>query len=278
MNCIFPYPGGKSRYASWIIENFPDHDCFVEVFGGSASVILNKPRSTVEVYNDLDNDLVHFFRVLRERGDELQEWLRNVPYSRDVYERWATAYYDGHRPDDDIERAGRFFYLRYTQFSGKYTSKSGFCFSAHPDGYTARQFPSAREDLTEFRDRFSGVHIENLDYGELIERYDRERTLFYLDPPYPDAGDALYSHDGEFDHGRFFDTVSAIEGKWIVSYGDVYPEEFDEYRTVERDQRYTMDNDEKRATERLFMNYDPDETSFAGADQANLDTFAGADD
>nr|WP_284010312.1 DNA adenine methylase [Halomicroarcula sp. YJ-61-S] len=83
-DAVFPFPGGKSRLASWILQEVPEHECFVEVFGGAAGVLVNKDteRSTVEVYNDLDEDLVHFFEVLREQPDELVEWLSAVPYSR----------------------------------------------------------------------------------------------------------------------------------------------------------------------------------------------------
>lgn len=122
----FPYPGNKSRHSDWIISHLPEHECYVEPFGGAAGVLFNKPRSKVEVYNDLDGDIVHFFEVLRDRPEELQAWLERVPYARQLHEEWATAYYDGYRPDDDIERAGRWFFLRYSQFGGLYEPGKGF--------------------------------------------------------------------------------------------------------------------------------------------------------
>ena len=102
--------GGKTTYVEEILAHFPEHRRYVEPFGGSAAVLLNKLRSYIEVYNDLDDDVVQFFRVLRNRREELQQWLARAPFSRSVYETWVREHYNGHRPDDEIERAGRWFY------------------------------------------------------------------------------------------------------------------------------------------------------------------------
>ncbi|WP_066415436.1 DNA adenine methylase [Halorubrum aethiopicum] len=126
-DAVFPYPGGKSRFASWILEQVPEHVCFVEVFGGAAGVLANKDPDTsdVEVYNDRDGDLVQFFEVLRDRSEELIEWLDRTPYSRELHDEWAHKFFHGYRPSDPIERAGQFFYLRYTQWGGKYDGFAG---------------------------------------------------------------------------------------------------------------------------------------------------------
>ncbi len=87
-DAVFPFPGGKSRFASWILDQTPEHTCFVEVFGGAARVLANEDSDTsdVEVYNDRDGDLVQFFEVLRDRTEELVEWLDRTPYSREIYD------------------------------------------------------------------------------------------------------------------------------------------------------------------------------------------------
>jgi len=114
----FPWPGGKTHYVGQILPFFPEHRRYVEPFGGSAALLLNKPKSYVEVFNDLDDDVVHFFQTVRERREELQEWLRTVPYSESLHEQWQGEYFDGHRPDDDVERAGRWLFLRCTTYGG----------------------------------------------------------------------------------------------------------------------------------------------------------------
>lgn len=276
---VFPYPGGKTKLAPWIISQFPMHRCYVEVFGGGASILLNKPRSPNEVLNDKDGDVTQFFEVLRDRSGELVEWLRTVPYSKDLHEKWSGAFYAGYRPDDPIERAGRFFYLRYSQFSAKYRTKSGFTTSAPQN--QAQRFSNAREDLLEFADRFDGVQIENRDYTVMLDRFDHPETLFYCDPPYMEEGDALYSHETAFDHADFVDLLEGSNGQWIVSYRDV-PDALKDNHIVERDAGQWMnrgrDSRTEHATERLVMNFDPEATApFVGAEQMTLAGVGGDD-
>jgi len=102
-NSVFPYPGNKAKHAEWILRQFPAHGCYVEPFGGAAGVLANKPASKVEVYNDRDGDLVQFFITLRDRREELEEWLRQTPHSRELHLKYAKQFYDGYRPDDEIE-------------------------------------------------------------------------------------------------------------------------------------------------------------------------------
>jgi DNA invertase Pin-like site-specific DNA recombinase len=111
-------PLNTTRQTLSRIDQMPDHDTYVEVFGGSAGVLYNKPRSKYEIYNDSNDDLTQFFRVLRNQPEELAKWLQKVPYSRSQYEEWVDEFYAGIRPDDPIIRAGRFFALRYMQYTG----------------------------------------------------------------------------------------------------------------------------------------------------------------
>lgn len=270
---VFPFPGGKSYLAPWIIDHMPDHKCYVEVFGGSAAVLLTKAESHTEIYNDQDGDLVQFFTVLRDREEELVEWLDRTPYARDLHREWAEEFYAGERPDDAVERAGRFFYLRYSQYAAKYRTKSGFATATRRN--KARKLRNATEELHEFAERFSDVQIENLDFEELIDRYDAEHTFFYADPPYLDEGDDLYRH-GEFDHERLAEALDGVDARWAVSYQRV-PEALQGYRIVERDRAQFMNksfDDETRSTdvtERLVMNYDPGEVAlFSRGQQTTL--------
>ena len=254
MNC-FPYPGNKARHADWILEHIPEHDCYVELFGGAAGVLFNKPRSKIEVYNDLNGDIPHFFRVLRDRGDELQEWLRNVPYSREIHEEWATKYYDGYRPDDDIERSGRFFTLRNTQYGGAVGSKSGFSLQA-PYRSNAKQFHDKITDLDTFAKRLRGVTIESTNAIELIDKCDSTNTVFYADPPY-EGSESHYNSQG-FNHAKLAQKAKEIEGKIIISYGSLPPMYGDGFNVVSKDSGFWMNksNGTKDATEYLIMNYD----------------------
>ncbi len=105
------YSGGKSTLAQWIVSFMPKHTVYVEPFAGGGSVFFSKPPSELEVINDLNGDIVNFFRVLRERGDELIEVIKNTPYSR---EEWRAA----HNLDiaDPLERARRLFILSWQSY------------------------------------------------------------------------------------------------------------------------------------------------------------------
>lgn len=265
----FPYPGSKGREASWLLEKMPPHDTFVDVFGGSGAVIYNKPPSKNEVYNDINDDLVQFFEVLRTREDELVEWLRRVPYSRSVYEEWVAAHFDGYRPDDAVERAGRFFTLRYMQQRGRMDCPAGF--RARAKWPPSRSFDNARERLNELADRFRQVIVENRDYQEILQHYDHPGVdvLFYLDAPYEDNE---FYYSVEFDHGEFADALLELQNDWMVSYGDL-PGEFvakligavrsdgREFHVLDRSRQHRMCQSASEATEHLVCSFNPSERS-----------------
>ncbi|WP_135855308.1 DNA adenine methylase [Halorussus salinus] len=232
-DAVFPFPGGKSRLASWILEYVPEHTCFVEVFGGAAGVLVNKDpdRSTVEVYNDRDGDLVQFFEVLCDREEELVEWLETVPYSREVHSEWADAFYNGYRPSDAVERAGQFFYLQYSQWGSGYATINGFGTSKVTN--EAQSYANKIDRLGEFAERFDDVVLENLDWSEVFEKYDGEETVFYCDPPY--VGKKGYYPVSDIEHSEF---VSALveEGDWLVSDAEL-PGGLDDYPGVGRGEK-----------------------------------------
>jgi DNA adenine methylase len=258
----FPYPGGKTPYVTQILDQFPEHRRYVEPFGGSAAVLLNKPPSYVEVFNDLDDDVVQFFRVARDRCEELQEWLRRTPYSEALYERWQSAYTAGERPDDEIERAGRWFYLRYTNYGGSPDRRAGFKRPGKRN--EARSYRGGIDEIAAIVDRFQEVTIAKEDANSLIDRYDHEETLFYCDPPYYAADERYYPAASGFDHGEFVDALRDRDGRWIVSY-DVLPPGLGSLATTvaKFTVRYSLPNanseQREESTEKLAMNFDPAE-------------------
>lgn len=258
---VFPFPGGKSHLANWILDHVPEHECFVEVFGGAAGVLVNKDpdASTVEVYNDRDGDLVQFFEVLRDHSDDLVEWLEQVPYSREIHGDWAHKFYHGYRPSDLIERAGQFFYLRYAQWGAGYDSQNGFGTSKVSNSATTYQ--NKIERLDEFAARFQDVVIENLDWQAVIDKYDSAETVFYLDPPY--VGKEDYYLVNTIDHGELVDALAELDGRFILSYSEL-PERLstDDYHVIERGSKNYINSGKqgsaKETRERLVMNVDPE--------------------
>lgn len=267
---VFPYAGGKGRYADWIIEHLPDHECYVEPFGGSGSVLANKPKSHIEVYNDLNGELVHFFETLRDHPDNLREWLEATPYSRELHERWTTS----QPPDDDIERAGRFFYLRCTQFGGRIDLDDAGFKTRNNSSSVAQGYRNRTERLEQVADRFHDVIIEALDWTDCVEKYDGVDVCFYFDPPYYDCHH--YYHGNEFDHTTFISVLEELQASWVCSYSDL-PDSLPESWTVKtRETWYQMNqgqNGGRNETERLVMNFEPTETRMFGRNQA-LDDFA----
>jgi len=270
----FPYPGGKTQYVDEVVSRFPKHRRYIEPFGGSAAILLNKPESYVEVFNDLDDDVVQFFRVAREQRAELQEWLRNTPYSESLYNRWQDQFLAGERPDDEIERAGRWFYLRYTSYGGSTGRRAGFKRPGKRN--EARSFRGGIQAIDEVVQRLQDVTIANEDYRDILERYDHDESLFYLDPPYLDAGERYYRVADGFDHGALVDALRGLDGEWIVSY-DKLPDGLESVAdSVETfTARYSLPNATQKAreesTELLAMSFDPsDHPTFQGGRQATL--------
>lgn len=266
---VFPYPGGKGRQSEWILDKMPPHDTYVEVFGGSGALLYNKPVSKNEIYNDLNDDLTQFFTVLREREDDLVDWLRTVPYSRRQYEEWVEAFFDGDRHADPVERAGRFFALRFMQFGGDISMKNGFKVRAKRS--PARTFDNARERIHDLAQRFSQVIIENCDYCQIFETYDDTDVdvVFYADPPY--IGKEHY-YGVDFDHDAFVDVLTGVDSDWMVSY-DELPQGLENYTVISRERRHRMARGGSKVTEYLVCNFDPtDRSRFVGdgAEQTRL--------
>ena len=181
MKPAFGYHGGKGRYAAWILENLPEAECYVEPFAGSAAVLFAKPRSRVEVLNDLDTEIWAFLTALRDFPDELERACRLTPYSRHEF-RTVRQHIDELGCTDIVERARRFFVI----------VSQGFAAVPSTKGWS-RPEPDLSEALKASRliDRFQAcaarlmtVHLECLDALEVLRRYDSAKTVFFIDPPY----------------------------------------------------------------------------------------------
>lgn len=292
---LFQYPGGKSGQFKRIQSMMPDHDTFVEGFGGSGVITLNKEPAEVDVYNDLDSDLVHFYMVFREAHDRLIDWLQKVPYSYETYEDFVDAFYgeagedpNGQLPGkpltnnlvtgDDIarshvKRAGVFFTLRYMQFGAKYQGRSGFGRAKKQN--SAQTFANAKERLDEFAGVWDHVTIENVSYEKLIDTYDHAGAFFYFDPPY--IGTEGYYRESDFSHQKFCKDLERIDGYWMVSYDEI-PKQLEKYHiTVEQSTNFIdsgMKGEGKDTIETIVTNYDPEDVrGFTTANQGGLEDF-----
>lgn len=195
-----PYYGGKQRLAPWIASLLPAHQVYVEPYCGSAAVLFAKRPARLEVINDADSNLITFFRVLRDRSDELIRALRYTPYARDEY---AAARLE-ERDIDDVERARRFF-VRATQGynaagpGGRAGWSNGIRRPAdrapHADAHTIADLV---DQLDAVADRLRRVVVEHRDALDCIRAYDGPDAVIYCDPPYladTRASTRVYAHE-----------------------------------------------------------------------------------
>lgn len=208
--------GAKNQLASWIIDHFPPHRCYVEPFGGSGAVLLNKWRSSVEVYNDLLSEVVNFYEVLRELPDELARAIELTPYSEDEF------YNAKELVGDRVNRA-RLFAVR----SWQTRSSEGvrWCSSFRASGAvrtpsTAIDWCGVPERVRGAAERFRGVIILNRDAVKVMEGYDNEETLHFVDPPYMPStrtGNGRYAHEySEEDHVCLLERLVKLKGKVVL--------------------------------------------------------------
>ena len=248
-----PYIGGKNRLAAKIVALFPEHTTYVEAFAGGAQVFFRKEPSKVEVLNDKDYEVVNFFRCCQSHYEELVRYLRFNIASR----RW----FDILNATDpatltDIQRAARFLYLQKNCFGGLVIKQHFHYGVTQPSNFNPERIPKAIEET---HHRLARVQIESLPYEQVLEKYDRPTTLFYLDPPYWDR--KLYKFNFKEDDFRAMDLcLAALKGKFILSLDD-HPkvrEVFKRFRIERIEIHYTAQRESgARFGELLIMNFQP---------------------
>lgn len=208
--------GGKSKLADEIIRRMPDdHLTYCEVFAGAAWVLFKKPESKVEIINDINGELVTLYRCVKYHLVELVAQFKWMLVAREEFDRFLKT------PADtltDIQRAARFYYLSKTAFGAR-VAKPTFGIAA--TGPSRLNLLRIEEDLSEAHLRLSRVYIENRPYDQVVARFDKPGTLFYLDPPYwgceGDYGKELFSRD---DFAALATQLDGIKGRFILSLND----------------------------------------------------------
>lgn len=222
---VLRWHGGKWLLAPWIITHFPAHDVYVEPFGGAGSVLMRKPRSYAEVWNDLDHDAVNLFRVLRgPDADRLVAMLRLTPFARKGFDE---AYEE---TDDDVERARRLVIRSFHGFGSdghNGARPTGFRANSNRSGTTpAHDWVNFPDNLVAVIDRMQGVVIENRPAMQVMAAHDGPDTLHYCDPPYvhstrskaKNSSRKNYRHEmTDADHAKLLDFILALKGMVVIS-------------------------------------------------------------
>jgi len=264
----FRWYGGKYSHLNWLLPLLPKTRIFCEAFAGSASVLLNREPSPVEIVNDVDGEITNFFQVLRDNPKELIEKLYLTPFSR---EEFGGAIRERGRKDlDPVERA-RLFFIRAEQVRiglgqtatlgrwawCKNTSRRGMA------GAVSRWLNRV-EALWAVAERLRRVQIENDDAFNVIKRYDSKEALFYLDPPYPHEvrGDPrAYGYEmTEHDHRKLASLLHSVKAKVALSgyKGALLETLYQDWTRIDLPPRTAHSVKEMRQ-ESLYINYSIDE-------------------
>lgn len=217
LNSPFKWVGGKSRLRKSIIPMIPPHSCYVEPFGGAAWVLFGKPKSDVEVLNDIDQELITFFRVVKNKPEELIASFDWALTSRAEFERLAALDVTSL---NEVQRAHRFYYLIMAGWGGE-AAYPRFQTSIRDGGHGNRlvgALKTLRQRLEPVHERLSTVIIEHLDWRDCINRYDDQDTVMYLDPPYLRNGaNYRFNMRGEQDHQDLAKRLKTCQARWILS-------------------------------------------------------------
>ena len=221
---VFGWYGGKFSHLDWILPLLPESHHYCEPFAGSAAVLLNRNPSPVETYNDIDGEVTHFFRVLRDQPDKLIRGISLTPFSREEY---YAAIYDNDNTIDDVERARRFYIrARQTRTGLAQTASLGRwanCKESSRNGMSGvvSRWLGGIDALNGIAQRLIRVQIENRPATDIIGLYDAPNTLFYCDPPYyhETRGDSkAYGFEmDEKQHREFAKAVNCCSAKVAVS-------------------------------------------------------------
>lgn len=247
--------GGKWKLAPWIIANLPPHKVYVEPFGGAASVLIRKPRSYAEVYNDLDNDVVNLFRVLRSCPNDLRRALDFTPFARVEFEQSYLPV------TDSVERARRLVVRSFMGFgSNGHNKATGFRANSKRSGTTpAHDWKNYAAAMPRLIERLRGIVIEHNDARKVMAQHDGPDTLHYVDPPYVFStradSSADYAHEmTDADHATLLAFMKTLKGKVVLSGypHHTYEAALSGWRRIERAAH--ADGARKR-TEVLWMNF-----------------------
>lgn len=221
MNPVLKYPGAKWRIVDWIISHFPNHESYLEPFAGSLAVFLNKSPARIETVNDLDGNVVRFFKTCRNHPEELARALELTPWAREEFEHASKA-----EPTDDVETARAFAVRCWMSFGGRlyrgdsWRHSTGAKTNGGPDNPKLwARLPSI---VYEVADRLKQAQIENRPAVEVMKAYNGPNVLIYADPPYVRETRTLHGDQYKYEmtddqHREFLNVAVQHKGMILIS-------------------------------------------------------------
>jgi DNA adenine methylase len=256
MKTVLKYPGAKNRIADWICSYISKHDVYVEPYMGSLAVFFSKVPARIETLNDLDGNVVNYFKVLRDHPEELSSQLKLTPFCREEY--YNACVFDEN--DSCIEKARKFAVRCWQGFGCSNLYRNGFRTSQQKTSpHTTKEWRNLPERLIAASKRLLNAQIENLPAAEIIRRYDTSDVLMYIDPPYLHGTRKNYLYKHEMDDSQHEELLNLIKnhpGRIILSGCD---NEFYNSRLPEWNKRHKKTQAEAgiSRTETLWMNFEP---------------------
>jgi DNA adenine methylase len=231
----FTYMGSKFSSLHEILPRLPYRNSYIEPFGGSGVVLLNRRVSKIDVFNDRYAGVVAFYRCLRDK-DKLDALIERIELTIHAREEFIWCRDTWENVEDDVERAARWYYMIQTSFLSK-----GQAFARTTSTPFVQWLKSKLPIFPAVHFRLQEVIIENQHWKQCIKDYDNENAVFYLDPPYLGVGSGVYKHGfQESDHVELLNAIQSMRGFVALS---GYPNKL--YDSYKWDYVYTWDVCEK---------------------------------
>jgi len=229
----FSYLGGKFKSLKNILPHLPMRKGYIEVFGGSGVVLLNRPKTPLDVFNDRNSGVAAFYKCMHdnEKYEVLKLRIEETIHSREF---WQWCHDTWESTDSDVDRAFKWFYT--VRFSFGHQGRN-FARVTKGNNVESGRLLKSIPLLKYAHDRFQNVIVENRDCMLLLEEYDNPNHVFYLDPPYLEYWHGAYKHDmrGQ-EHKLLLDYVSHMKAYVAIS---SYDNEF--YDTYKWDDKITWE-------------------------------------
>lgn len=234
MDSPIKWVGGKRNLRKKLISIMPEHMQYTEVFGGAAWVLLDKPKSKLEIFNDINGDLINFYRVIQSKlkCELLINKINMLPKSREIFDSFKTKI---ESETNEINKALMFYYLLKLTFGGDLINPR---YTIPNDGRKNINYDKIPEEFWALHERLKDVYIENKDFEYIITKYDRKdgNVLFYLDPPYLDTFGYQTKKFTYENYKNMKLLLNNINGKFIITCNDKF-----ELRELFKD-NYIIDN------------------------------------
>ena len=249
MDSFISWIGGKKLLRKQITAEFPqEYNRYVEMFGGAGWILFSVERPKIlEVYNDINGDLVNLYRCVKYHPEAVQKELQGLLMSRELF--FDPKEQLNIRGLTDVQKAARFYIL----------IKESFGTDCRSFSVRGKDLQRGIEYITDISNRLKSVVIENIDFEHLVKTYDKESTLFYADPPYYNAEKYYPDRFNPDDHIRLLNALRNIKGKFILSYNDCSQirnlyKEFN-IKSVERQNNLVKKSSNEKYQELIIKNF-----------------------